>query len=222
MKRIVSIFLCLMLVMCSVAFPVLASEYGDGDPSSELYPDDMPALFVEHGIVITSQPKSVTAVKGSTVEFTVVASGEGLTYQWQWWKAEINAWTNTTVSGNTTASISVEATEARNGYQYRCLVSNSLGYVVSDPVMLTVITSPVQDNSFTFQEVLGLFDAAAGAVVGWFSQIMDSTGAGNLYIAMMSVVLSVAILLGPLLGSARSGLSDVVHKPRQKKEKEDE
>ncbi len=66
--------------------------------------------------------------------------------------------------------------------------------------------------------VLSLMNTAVTAVVSWFKQIMDSTGAGTLYIAVMSVVLSVGILLGPLLGSARAGLSDVVHRPRNTKE----
>lgn len=67
-------------------------------------------------------------------------------------------------------------------------------------------------------DVIALMNAAVTAVVSWFKQIMDSTGAGTLYIAVMSVVLSVGILLGPLLGSVRGGLSDVVHRPRNTKE----
>lgn len=67
-------------------------------------------------------------------------------------------------------------------------------------------------------QILSLLNTAAAAVVSWFSLIMERTGGGTLYIAMMSVVLSVGILLGPLLGSARAGLSDVVHRPRFSKE----
>lgn len=70
------------------------------------------------------------------------------------------------------------------------------------------------------EQVLSICNSAVAAVVSWFSTIMDRTGAGTLYIAIMSVILSVGILLGPLLGSARAGLSDVVHRPRQKEDKE--
>ena len=70
--------------------------------------------------------------------------------------------------------------------------------------------------------VLSLMNTAVIAVVSWFKQIMDSTGAGTLYIAVMSVVLSVGILLGPLLGAARTGLSDVVHRPRNQKQGDDQ
>lgn len=69
-------------------------------------------------------------------------------------------------------------------------------------------------------QVLSLMNTAVTAVVSWFSQIMQNTGTGTLYIAIMSVVLSVGILLRPLLGSARSGLSDVVRRPRGSKEDE--
>lgn len=67
-------------------------------------------------------------------------------------------------------------------------------------------------------EIIALMNTSVTAVVSWFKQILDSTGAGKLYIAVMSVVLSVSILLGPLLGSARTGLSDVVRRPRHSKE----
>lgn len=63
-------------------------------------------------------------------------------------------------------------------------------------------------------QVLNLAVTAVEAVISWWSAIMGKTGGGTLYIVIMSVVLSVSILLGPLLGSLRSGLSDVVHRPR--------
>lgn len=56
------------------------------------------------------------------------------------------------------------------------------------------------------EQVLSICNAAVTAVVSWFSTIMDRTGAGTLYIAIMSVVLTFGILLEPLLGSARAGL----------------
>lgn len=66
------------------------------------------------------------------------------------------------------------------------------------------------------QQVLNLMQHSVTAVSSWFGQIMDATGAGTLYIAMMSVVLSVGLLLAPLLGSARAGLSDTVSSATRK------
>lgn len=88
---------------------------------------------------ITKQPESVTAALGSTVSFHVEATGEGLTYQWQWKAGNTSTWRDTTVSGNTTDTITLEATAARNGYQYRCVITDANGNkVYSDEAKLTV------------------------------------------------------------------------------------
>ena len=78
------------------------------------------------GVTITGQPSSQTAAAGGTVKFTVTASGDGLTYQWQY-KTPSGSWTNSPAAGNTTASLSVSATASRNGYSYRCVVKDSNG-----------------------------------------------------------------------------------------------
>ena len=88
---------------------------------------------------IKTQPASVTAKVGDTVTFKVVATGKGITYQWQWRNGSSGTWARTTVSGNKTATISMPATAARNGYQYRCKITDSAGNVVySYAVVLNV------------------------------------------------------------------------------------
>lgn len=231
--RILFSSLAVLLILLSCSLPVLAYELEPGElPGStvETYPDELPMFFNETGITITSQPVDAYGQIGDAATFTVIATGEITSYQWQYRSPSSTSWKNcgTNTPGYNTNSISPFFNEARNGQSYRCIISNSLGYVVSDVATLyvgdppetepPVIDPPEVDNSFTIGEVLDLFDTGAAAVVSWFSAIMDSTGAGTVYIAMMSVVLSVAILLGPLLGSTRSGLSDVVHRPRQKED----
>ena len=56
-------------------------------------------LTVATGPTITSQPTSVTASLGSTATFKVVASGSGLSYQWQYQKPGESAWNNVQVNG---------------------------------------------------------------------------------------------------------------------------
>ena len=69
----------------------------------------------------------------------VLATGKGITYQWQWRNGSSGTWARTTVSGNKTATISMPATAARNGYQYRCKITDSAGNVVySYAVVLNV------------------------------------------------------------------------------------
>ena len=85
---------------------------------------------------ITTQPKAQTAAVGATATFKVVASGEGLTYQWQYKTAGSSTWKDK--SGATKASYTVTAKESYNGIQYRCKVSNAGGSVTSTAATLTV------------------------------------------------------------------------------------
>ncbi|MBQ1410849.1 MAG: immunoglobulin domain-containing protein, partial [Oscillospiraceae bacterium] len=88
---------------------------------------------------ITGQPSSVNVAAGKTASFTVVATGEGLSYRWQYKKAGSNSWTNW--SGKTTATVTVKGSSSNNGWQYRCVVSNSAGSVTSSAATLTVGSS---------------------------------------------------------------------------------
>ena len=90
---------------------------------------------------IKTQPSSVTVAAGNQATFKVVAVGKGLTYQWQWRKNSSSAWNDCTsaTEGYNTATLKVTATAARNGYQYRCVVSDSAGNSVnSNSAKLTV------------------------------------------------------------------------------------
>ena len=91
---------------------------------------------------ITTQPKSVTAYIDSSVQFTVKAT-DATAYQWYWRSSSSGSWAKSTLSGSRTATLSVTATDARNGYQYRCKVSNAAGYVYSNTATLTVSWTPV-------------------------------------------------------------------------------
>ena len=86
---------------------------------------------------ITVQPKSVTQAVGTTAKFAVTATGEGLTYQWQYNGG--TGWKNSTMTGAKTAAMSVPVTAARNKYQYRCKVTDANGYTaISRAATLTV------------------------------------------------------------------------------------
>ena len=91
---------------------------------------------------ISAQPQSVTAAPGETAVFTVKASGGDLSYQWQYRSGSSGSWANSGLASAKTASLSVEAKSYRNGYQYRCVVKNSLGTVESEPATLSVLSAP--------------------------------------------------------------------------------
>ena len=74
----------------------------------------------------TSNPQDTYAAIGSKVQFTVSTSvAEGITYQWQYRRSATASWTDTTMTGYNTATLTVDATKVRNGYQYRCVITGS-------------------------------------------------------------------------------------------------
>ena len=90
--------------------------------------------------VISTQPKDIGAGKGETVSFKVASPNSGLSYQWQYRVSENGLWDN--CSNGKSATLSVEAKAYRNGYQYRCKVTNKVGTTISNIATLRVGTKP--------------------------------------------------------------------------------
>ena len=91
------------------------------------------------GPSISGQPADVTAEEGSTVKFTVTASGEGLKYQWQTSKDSGKTWVNSGMTGYSTSTLTVNAIIDRNGYKFRCVVTDKNNKTVtSNAATLTV------------------------------------------------------------------------------------
>ena len=85
---------------------------------------------------ITTQPGNATVKVGETANFTIVASGTDLTYQWQIDRNDENGWVN--IDGATAASYTTSAVDIScNGFKYQCVVSNSAGTVTSNTAVLT-------------------------------------------------------------------------------------
>ncbi|MBR5343547.1 MAG: immunoglobulin domain-containing protein [Oscillospiraceae bacterium] len=112
--------------------------YGEGE-SYWIFVPAGSALILYHKPVISTQPTSVTASAGSTAAFTVQADG-AKSFQWYYRKTPTGAWNKCT--NGTDATLTVEAKTYRNGYQYRCRVSNPGGYKYSSAATLTVLTKP--------------------------------------------------------------------------------
>ena len=100
-------------------------------------------ITVDAVLRIDRQPADVTVTEGTAANFTVGAHGDGLTYQWQYRTSSKGNWLNTTATGATTATLTVPGTLSRNGYQYRCIVSDGHG---SDPVTSSAVTLTVQQK----------------------------------------------------------------------------
>ena len=99
---------------------------------------------------IKTQPATQKVKAGSTAKFTVSATGYGLSYQWQTKTSSSGSWKNCTFTGSKTATMSVSATTARNGYYYRCKITDSAGNVTyTSTVRLYVLGIKTQPTSKT-------------------------------------------------------------------------
>ena len=86
---------------------------------------------------ITTQPAAQTVISGQTAKFTVEAAGTP-TLRYQWKKGGTN------IEGATGSSYTTPATElANSGAEYSVEVSNDVGTVTSEVVILTVTMGPV-------------------------------------------------------------------------------
>ena len=132
-------------------------------------------LTVNASLAITKQPSAVSAVKGSTAKFSVTATGNGLTYQWQFSNTGGSSWKNcsSTTTGYNTAVLQVQAIAARNGYMYRCAVTDAGGNKkTSNAAKLTVI----EDFAITKQP------SAVSALKGSLAKFsVTATGNGLTY-----------------------------------------
>ena len=89
---------------------------------------------------ITAQPQDVTAAPGTTAKVSVTAS-YATSYQWQYSDNGGKSWgniTNSSYSGIKSATLGIPATTGRNGYLFRCQVTNSVGTTTSNAMKLTV------------------------------------------------------------------------------------
>ena len=90
--------------------------------------EDISEVFVQEisaeGITIKTQPKDVVTKKGETVEFSVVAEGTGLTYQWQYRTSATASWKN--FASATKPSIK-KVTGDWDGWQVKCVIKDKAG-----------------------------------------------------------------------------------------------
>ncbi len=106
--------------------------------------------------VITSQPQDIAVKAGETATFTVVATGTGLTYQWEKDTGKgFKEWGG--IYGKSASFTTGVLNEKCNGFKYRCIVSNSAGSVTSDSATLTVIddTTPPSETTYIITATAG-------------------------------------------------------------------
>ena len=123
---------------------IVHDKYGKTAESS------VATLTVKTPLTITTQPENAMVTEGTTVKFSVKATGDGLKYQWQYRTSSTGKWIDATAGGSRTATMSVPATQSRKGYQYHCVITDKYNDTISSAVavltvqnFLTIETQPV-------------------------------------------------------------------------------
>ncbi len=100
---------------------------------------------------ITTQPASQTALQGSNVVFSVVASGQA-TLIYQWSKGGANLSDSGHIVGSTTSALTILSALAGDAASYRVVVTNRHGSATSSDATLAVLVPPTvtqQPSSIT-------------------------------------------------------------------------
>jgi len=121
-----------------------ASDYNvviSGTCSQDVISDNA-SLEVDSTVIITSQPANQTACVGSPVNFSVSATGSGISYQWR--KGNVMLVNGGNISGATTAMLTIDPvniSDAANDYNV-VITGICSPNVISDNASLNVNTAP--------------------------------------------------------------------------------
>ena len=88
--------------------------------------------------LIVLQPRMVSVGVGGSATFTVVASGEGLTYQWLGPGGVALSDMPGEIAGATTSTLQIFNIQSNDAGSYQVRVSNTGGSVTSDPASLII------------------------------------------------------------------------------------
>lgn len=161
-------------------------------------------------VVVTIQPSGAETTDGASASFSVLVSGESLSYRWQISTNGGVSWSNltddSTYSGSTTNSLSVDpAYVEMNGYLYRCAITRAgCDTVFTDSAMLTVAESP------SLIQWMGYVDANGGGYEA------DSISVARQLLRQISAtgfsgkIKYLLPFLGAGIGAARAPLIDVL------------
>jgi hypothetical protein len=129
------------------------------------------ALSITSSPTITSQPSNQLLCSGTNATFTVVASGSGLSYQWQ--KGGINISNGGNISGATTSTLTLSSIVAGDAGSYACIVTGACApTATSNSATLTINAVPSISTQPTPVSICAAQNASFSVV---------ATGAGLTY-----------------------------------------
>lgn len=144
-------------------------------------------LTVTGGVVVTkpqilTQPKNVTVHADETASFVLMASGENLSFRWEYSEDGLS-WGVIDIANQDWVELYDDslvwnsAIIEEDGYRFRCIVSNSAGSDTSSVVRLTVMSSNYTDRSIMGNEWhLGTYDSEYNtldySIIGGSEQVL--------------------------------------------------
>ena len=108
---------------------------------------------VRDEFAILVQPEDCAAAEGGQAVFTVKASGDELSYQWQYCEPEGDEWKDVELVESMSDTLTIPVTEDIDGQKYRCIVKNGEGEsLTTEAAVLNVkyeLTILQQPENFT-------------------------------------------------------------------------
>lgn len=103
---------------------------------------DKVTLTVLTKVAITGQPVSLTIEKGKSATFTILATGDNLTYQWYKSTTPVEL-----IEGATASTYSIDNIQERNNGTYYCIVTNEVSTAKTNVVELVATDPTGLDNT---------------------------------------------------------------------------
>ena len=109
------------------------------------------SLSKQPPVVITTQPENYCGTVGGIATFTVAASGDRVTYQWQRSTDDGETWSN--ISGGTSTTLSIPIQASVNGYLYRCIAKDYMGHIATSQAGKLTVTSGIRAKRISEEKI---------------------------------------------------------------------
>lgn len=115
------------------------------DANGEVTSDEATLTVVTTAPILDpNYPADTGNVVGKVAVFTVVAVGAE-SYQWKYRKTSSDPWANVTDNATAqSAALMVTVTEENNGYEYQCIVTNTIDHSTSKSAKLSIVKETVK------------------------------------------------------------------------------
>lgn len=126
----------------AVQFKVMPG--GTSDPAFLAYNRN---TFLVPAPEITGQPVSQVVCPGNAAHFTVTVDGAGTETTYQWQKNGVNLVNSTSISGATSATLTINPVAAADAGMYRCIVTNPAAAAISNAAYLNTVVLSITGAS---------------------------------------------------------------------------